>query len=237
MDQVIELMRERITSGTWPTGFQLPVEADLAASFGVGRNTVREAVRALAHVGMLDVTQGRGTFVKSSDELAAAIGRSLTGTVLRDILEVRRGLEAEAAALAATRRTARELQRIVAAWEAQRAARDSQDHDATIVADIEFHVAIAEASHNQLLLALYRQLITSVRDSVHTLNRRNLVRPLKAQQRQAGLERERVSRLWHQGITEAIRDRDAERARNLTLQYIPASQVTVGRDELVEPSA
>ena len=70
VDQVIEQMRKAISSGEWPVGQRIPAEPELVSALGVGRNTVREAVRALAHAGLLEVRQGDGTFVRATSELA-----------------------------------------------------------------------------------------------------------------------------------------------------------------------
>ena len=63
VDQAIEAITRLLAAGEWPVGHRIPPEPELAASLGVSRNTVREAVRALAHVGVLDVRRGDGTFV------------------------------------------------------------------------------------------------------------------------------------------------------------------------------
>ena len=104
VDQVIEQLRTSVRNGEWPIGGRIPNEAVLVASLGVGRNTVREAVRALAHAGIFDVRQGDGTYVRATSEVSGALGR-LCGAELRDVLQVRRGLEVEGARLAAANRT------------------------------------------------------------------------------------------------------------------------------------
>ena len=108
VDQVIDQMRSAITTGEWRVGERIPTEPELVTALGVGRNTVREAVRALAHAGLLEVRQGDGTFVRATSELSGAVKR-LCGSELRDVLEVRRTLEVEGARLAATARTEFEL--------------------------------------------------------------------------------------------------------------------------------
>ena len=65
VDQVIDQMRGAITAGEWPVGRRIPPEPELVTALGVGRNTVREAVRALSHAGLLEVRQGDGTFVRA----------------------------------------------------------------------------------------------------------------------------------------------------------------------------
>src|SRR5215468_7597999 len=74
--QVIEQLQAQITSGEWAVGSRIPPEPDLAAALGVGRNTLREAVLALVHAGLLERRQGSGTFVVGARELAGAVGRS-----------------------------------------------------------------------------------------------------------------------------------------------------------------
>lgn len=71
-DQVITELRNQITSGEWPVGSRIPTEPELVEQLGVARNTVREAVRALAHNGLLDIRQGSGTYVVATSELAGS---------------------------------------------------------------------------------------------------------------------------------------------------------------------
>src|ERR1700742_1089703 len=108
VDQVIEQMREAIRTGDWAVDQRIPPEPELVSALGVGRNTVREAVRALSHAGLLDVRQGDGTFVRATSEISGAL-RRLYGTRLREVLEVRRALEAEGARMAALARTEADL--------------------------------------------------------------------------------------------------------------------------------
>src|SRR3954451_13767940 len=108
VDHAIDQLRQSITSGEWPVGTRIPTEPGLATALGVGRNTVREAVRALAHSGILEVRRGDGTYVRATSEISAAI-RRLCGPELREVLQVRRTLEVEGARLAAASRTDEEV--------------------------------------------------------------------------------------------------------------------------------
>jgi len=76
VDQVIDQLRQAIADGEWPVGQRIPAEPELVAALGVGRNTVREAVRALSHAGLLEVRQGDGTFVRATSELSGALRRA-----------------------------------------------------------------------------------------------------------------------------------------------------------------
>jgi DNA-binding FadR family transcriptional regulator len=167
VDQVIEQLRTSVSSGEWPVGERIPNETVLVESLGVGRNTVREAVRALAHAGILDVRQGDGTYVRATSEVSGAL-RRLCGAELRDVLQVRRGLEVEGARLAAANRTDAD----VAELRALLARRDEclQDGrtDEFARADVEFHLAVVASSHNVMLTELYRGLLEAVAASVAT---------------------------------------------------------------------
>ncbi|BFO20338.1 hypothetical protein SHKM778_67260 [Streptomyces sp. KM77-8] len=78
-EQVIAALRAEITSGEWPVGSRIPTEPELVEQLGVARNTVREAVRALAHNGLLDIRQGSGTYVVATSELAGVMQRRFAG--------------------------------------------------------------------------------------------------------------------------------------------------------------
>src|SRR5690349_24962417 len=95
-DQVIATLRAQITSGEWAVGSRIPTEPVLVEQLGVARNTVREAVRALAHNGLLDIRQGSGTYVVATSELAAVLGRRFAAAPQHDVVELRGGLGAGA---------------------------------------------------------------------------------------------------------------------------------------------
>ena len=101
VDQVIDQLKDQITSGAWAVGDKIPPEPVLSDGLGVGRNTVREAVRALTHAGLLECRQGDGTYVRATCEMSEAVRRRLRTAELVEVLEVRRLLEMEAARLAA----------------------------------------------------------------------------------------------------------------------------------------
>src|SRR5262249_42491130 len=113
--KVIDQLRALIESGEWPVGSKIPAEPALGQSLGVGRNTVREAVRALVHCGMLEPLQGDGTYVRAHDDLGAAMLRRMRRAGHLEALEVRASLERDAARLAAVRRTPEDLAALRAA--------------------------------------------------------------------------------------------------------------------------
>lgn len=164
--QVIAALRQQITSGAWPVGSRIPTEPELVAQLGVARNTVREAVRALAHNGLLDIRQGSGTYVVATSELAGVMRRRFADADRRDVPELRGALEITAAGLAATRRTVADLERLDALLAERERAWQTGDRDTFVGADIAFHLAVVAAAHNQVLMELYADLGEVIRDSL-----------------------------------------------------------------------
>src|ERR1700745_1188220 len=110
----IDKIRERIVSGAWGPGDRLPRESELAAELGLSRNSLREAVRALSQLRVLEVRQGDGTYVSSLEpgellEPTLSATGLLRGRTVLELFEVRRMLEPEAAAMAAHRADAHAL--------------------------------------------------------------------------------------------------------------------------------
>lgn len=166
IDQAVGRLRQQITSGAWPVGMRIPPEPELTELIGVGRNTVREAVQSLVHAGMLERRQGSGTYVISDSELGTAMGRQIAGAHQRDVLEVRRSLEVEAARLAARRRTDEEVAELRELRDQRAAAHESGDLDASVAADLVFHRTIAVATRNPVLLALYENLQDAITENI-----------------------------------------------------------------------
>ncbi len=197
VDQVIAQLRAQITSGEWPVGSRIPTEPELVEQLGVARNTVREAVRALAHSGLLDIRQGAGTFVRTTSELAAVMRRRYGDSPQRDLRELRRALEVEASRLAARRRTANDVQALEVALHRREIAWESQDVDAFIEADSAFHHAVVTASGNTALVDLYADLGEVVRDVLRA---------------DIGVTLAPDQYVDHDRLVAAIRDQDPERA-------------------------
>ncbi|MGE0217172.1 FadR/GntR family transcriptional regulator [Mycolicibacterium sp.] len=167
VEQVIEQLRRSVVDGEWPIGGRIPNETVLAESLGVGRNTVREAVRALSHAGILEVRQGDGTFVRATSEVSGAL-RRLCGVELRHVLQVRRALEVEGARLAAVHATPADIAELRTLLAHRDACQAGDDNDAFARADAAFHLAVVRASGNQILTELYRGLLEAVTASVAT---------------------------------------------------------------------
>lgn len=195
VDQVIEQMRQAIRTGDWAVDQRIPPEPELVSALGVGRNTVREAVRALSHAGLLEVRQGDGTFVRATSEISGAV-RRLCGDELREVRQVRRLLEVEGARLATRHRTEADLTSLGAALAERNEAVTAGRWTDAIEADVRFHQEVVRASGNALLAELYQGLTEVIRASLATT---------------AGPD-DPGWRIGHDDLLDAIRDGDEPRA-------------------------
>ncbi len=158
--QAAELLLTRIRNGEWPLGHRLPGETTLAAQLGVGRSTLREAIRELAGKGVLDSRQGAGVFVTALD-VTEDWDVVLRRATIAAVIEARIAIEAEAAALAAQRRTPADLRAIRRALAARGAhGVPIADH---VDADTAFHRAIIVAAHNDVLTQLFDSFLPRLR--------------------------------------------------------------------------
>ncbi|MGW4122913.1 FadR/GntR family transcriptional regulator [Nocardia sp. NPDC004711] len=156
--QVTEQLRAEIRSGRWAVGSRIPTEPELTELTGTGRNTVREAVQALVHAGMLERRQGSGTYVISTSTLGGTLTEYLADAQQRDVLELRRALDTTAARLAAERRDDTDIATLRRVLEERNRYWDT-DFDAAIEADVQLHRAIVVASHNAVYLEFYDSLL------------------------------------------------------------------------------
>ncbi|MER5951550.1 FCD domain-containing protein [Streptomyces sp. NPDC001904] len=164
VEQAAERLRARIADGTWPVGTRLPGETTLAKDLGVGRSTVREALRALAGAGMVRPRQGAGVFVtatRPAEDFPARLRRA----AVADVYEVRTLLEVQAARLAAGRRTDDDVAAMRAALDARRAAAGGPG-DAFVDADIALHATVVAAAHNPVLTDLFAEFAPALREAL-----------------------------------------------------------------------
>lgn len=155
-DEVAQRLQEQISLGTYKTGEKLPTEPALMESFGVGRSTIREAVRILANSGVLRVQQGLGTFVEEQTGIVEPLPQRLKRAQFEDLDEVRQLLELKIAQKAALNRSEQDIKRMTEALNRRKEYGVANDVTACIQADIDFHLAIAQASGNSILTDLYR---------------------------------------------------------------------------------
>lgn len=162
---VAEQLMTIVAKGQLMPGDRLPTEPELMEQFNVGRSTLREAVQSLVVAGLLETKRGSGTFVSESytDYFSQRMNWDMVFSKqdLRDIIEIRCALEEQAAALAAERATDAQKEKLAQHVEAIRDI--SIGLEEAVEHDIDFHVTVAEASHNPLLL----NLILSIRQILH----------------------------------------------------------------------
>jgi DNA-binding FadR family transcriptional regulator len=202
-EQAAESLRERVVTGEWPVGTKLPGETTLARELGVGRSTVREAIRALAGAGMLESRQGAGVFVLAAERVPTWDQR-LRQAAVADVFEVRALLEPEAARLAALRRDEADLTALAEALAARRAAADSED-SVFVDADIALHAAVVAAAHNPVLTSLFQAFRPRLRAGLLDLIR---AIPLRESDPLPG-------DTAHAALVEAVRSRDPDKAEHI----------------------
>lgn len=162
-DVIAEKLRERITSGAMKPGDKIPVEPDLMKMFGVGRSSVREAVKLLVTAGLLRVQQGSGTYVQELTAIQEPFAQRLKRSAYADLDEVRSLLEIKIAEKAALNRTAADIARMRKALKQRNNAAIAGDLHASVEADVAFHTAVADACGNEILADLYRSLAVQLK--------------------------------------------------------------------------
>jgi len=163
-DEVAARLQQQIALGKYKVDEKLPIEPELMKTFGVGRSTIREAIKILANSGLLRVQQGIGTFVDSATGSKEPLSQRLKRADIKDLDEVRQLLEMKIAEKAALNRTAADLKNIKQWLVKRKEAADNGLLKECIEADIRFHTAIAEASKNDILADLYKSA------SIHVAN-------------------------------------------------------------------
>ncbi|WP_338815942.1 transcriptional regulator LldR [Klebsiella variicola] len=218
-DDVARRVRALIEEQQLEAGMRLPAERQLAAQLGVSRNSLREALAMLVNEGVLLSRRGGGTFVRWQPE--QNIVQPLK-TLLADdpdysfdILEARHAIEASTAWHAAMRATDADKEKIRLCFEATQ----SEDPDIASQADVRFHLAIAEASHNVVLLQTMRGFFDLLHSSVkQSRQRMYLVPPVFARLTEQ-----------HQAVMEAIVAGDAEAARQAMMGHLGFVHATIKR--------
>jgi GntR family transcriptional regulator, transcriptional repressor for pyruvate dehydrogenase complex len=202
-EKIVLQIETQILNGKLRAGDRLPNERDLAQQFHVSRTAVREAVKTLREKGLVASHQGRGTFI--TDSTASTVRHSL-GVMMRmgttaargaaDLAEAREILEPEIAALAATRATPAQIAAMREAIATMDAA--LKDAEAYVKADLDFHLALAQATQNLLIPALIDPIVDLLREQ------------RKGTFRRGGAAH---GQRYHKRILEAISLRDADAAR------------------------
>ncbi|OZM77982.1 FadR/GntR family transcriptional regulator [Pseudonocardia sp. MH-G8] len=210
-DTVAQQLTTLILSGSYPVGSKLPSGDLLASRFGVGRSSMREAVRTLEAAGYLRSTQGVGTFVINDRPPPGPVDQGLRdGYTMRDLFETRIAIEGKTAELAALRHS--DAQRTALLDVLEEVEQPGLEHDEFVSLDARFHREVAAAAGNPLLLRMW--------DSIQPQFREYSLRVVGMPGR-----RERAHS-DHRGIAEAIFDRDPTQAGDLARAHV----VTVQRE-------
>jgi GntR family transcriptional repressor for pyruvate dehydrogenase complex len=226
-EQIVRQIQDSIESGALKEGDQLPVERELAVQFKVSRTAVREAMKALHEKGLIEAYPGRGTFIASNAarSIQKTLDRMIRGgpadstihlVVLREILEP------EIAALAAQQSDKETLSALREAIAVMDAAQ--KDAEAFIEGDLDFHLALAEAAANPLILSLIDSIVGLLREQ---RTRIYLV--------EGGPER---GQYHHKRILDAIEHRDSTGAREAMkahLKQVRADSTSGTEQELPRP--
>lgn len=208
-EQVAEQIAELIFSGEWKPGIKLPSESELGRSLGVSRSTVREALKALAFVGIVVMKNGRGSYVSETSgpfvDRTLAYGLLCTERDVRDLADARMALESELVMLCAERATDEQLGLIE-----QIAARMLENllngGEQFLDLDLEFHLAIATYSGSKILVQLLRTIRELLEESIR-----------KTAQFPGDRE---VTYAQHSRILEALKERNARKARNAMRDHL-----------------
>ena len=220
LNRVEEVARElgsRIRSGELQPDMRLPSEQTMAMQFGVSRTVIREAIARLKNEGLLTTRQGSGAFVRDwetgSLHLDPGISKNLKSVLF--IAELRKGIEAEAAALAAERRTRKDLAAIEKAY--ARVSETARARGDSTRADMGFHRAIADASHNPYYTAILDYLSQF------------LVQALRVSRGNVALREDfaRQVESEHLDIVDAIRRKDSSAARLAAQLHMDQARIRI----------
>lgn len=171
VEEVIGQLNEQLLSGAWRAGERIPTEQELSAELEVSRPVVREAVRALVHLGVLESRQGAGTYVISTADPVPML-RQVRLADIRDVFEVQLGYDVQAARLAALRRGDEDLAELAELLEQRDAAEQPEEYGRS---DAEFHLAVVRAAGNPLLLEMYRYLLDRLRESLAAIRVQSVI--------------------------------------------------------------
>lgn len=206
---IVGQIRRLLDDGRLKPGDQLPPERELSETFQVSRASVREAIRALESMGLIEIRSGEGTYVASpADSLISPLASAfrLRKDALREIFEARRIVEPEIAALAAQRATPSQVKELEAILKDQ--ARQIAKGETGMEADTVFHSTLAQAAGNKVFLRLDDAMVDSLREARE--------RSLQSHGRPAR------SLAGHREILDAIRARDPAKARKAMLKHLEA---------------
>ncbi|HZS06690.1 MAG TPA: FadR/GntR family transcriptional regulator [Blastocatellia bacterium] len=209
-EEVARQIKAAILTNHQRPGDQLPPERELIERFAVSRSVIRESLKVLAEKGLIEIIPGKGAFVCEPasgavrDALHLYLRRQRDESFARNLTEVRQLLEGETATLAAERATAEDLKKIEAALARMEAEKDNLENFAQ--ADLQFHQALAAATHNDLMELLLHPVAGVLTDLMMQLS------PLPKARDEAIRH--------HRSILRAVKRRDATQARRAMHEHL-----------------
>ena len=205
-DEVVTKLQQQIVSGKLKSGDKLPSEPELMQQFGVGRSSIREAIRILSNKGLIRVKQGVGTFVDVQNGTPVHWYDRLQTSTAKDLNEVRQLLELKIAEKAAINRTQKDINTLTKLLKKRLEAAQNNEADECIEADIQFHIAIADSAKNDILADLYKNIAAQIKKSF----------------RQVYTDTEMFVILHssHEDLLKSIIDKDPKKARNCVMKIV-----------------
>lgn len=212
-EEIADVIKEQITSGKLQPGEKLPSTRELTERFQVGRSTMREALSALKAMGLVEIHQGEGSYVRKLDpadvEMPLLEALIMSRTTILELLEARQSLEVSNAGLAADKRTEEDLMAFEQILERMKENLGNEEEGEK--ADILFHLTLAEATHNSIMVRLLEAISTQMELAIRETRRIQMYSNKSVS-----------SQLWkeHQEVYEAIKNGDATLAREKMKQHL-----------------
>jgi GntR family transcriptional repressor for pyruvate dehydrogenase complex len=227
-DHIVEQIAELIARGALKPGDRIPSEKQLCEKFGVGRTSVREALRSLSVMGVLRSHMGDGTFVATDAsrflERSFHWGLLLNSKVVEDLIETRLMLESHNAQLAAAKAREEDLVRMEESISLMET--NVANPAEYLEADLQFHLAIAQATQNSIL----QSLLSTTRGYLQAWIQETLARPDRTE------KRARLSITEHKRIVRALRNKDGDGARQAMAAHILSSSADLKSRQLKQGS-
>lgn len=203
--QISDRIEAEIKEGKYKIGDKLPTEQELIKIFDVSRNTIREAMQSLTNSGILETRQGNGTYVVAQERLEVDFFNVMNSTTTKDVLEVRNLLEQYIVTSAIENVNDKDIEEIRKCLETRKKELNSVRENTE--ADLNFHFAIAKATHNELIVHLYKYVSKYFSKYIY-----EEIYNLKEEQN-------KIDEL-HEDLYIAIKNRDGNEAHNIINQII-----------------
>ncbi|MGV3244501.1 FadR/GntR family transcriptional regulator [Staphylococcus sp. 11261D007BR] len=226
-EQIADLLIQQIEQGKLQVGDRLPSIQKLSEEYGVSNASIREALNALRMIGLIEIKQGYGTFIKANHpQLFDFSSQQLTKERVQEILELREVVEISTAQFASNRRSEEDIEAMNLALKEMNEAIGQQRSGEE--ADLKFHLAIAKASQNRLLYELLNNISDLIQQTMKGTRR------IYIYNRQKTMEKLMEE---HIAILEAIQNKDESQAAKAMTQHLAEIRQTLIDNFIVESEA